>query len=114
MLPALQENVVRSMTDCLAVDLAAYEAALVFAPAEWTDAGMTNFDNTIEPGLEERLAKGGESTTHAAWEFNGFVVRAADGQFIEWVRRYHAVVCQHTAPTLRELMDSVNDAHGWD
>lgn len=93
---------------CLAVDLAEVE---LVSPGDYT--GMSNFDNRIESDTETRLARG-ESVRHAGWEFNGLVVQAPNGQFVEWVYRYHSVICMHTAPSLRDLMDQVNDAHGWE
>lgn len=74
---------------------------------------MTNFDNSISPGLEEELKSEKVYCHHSAWEFNGDVWYE-DGLFHEAVYRYHVFVEHHEAPTLRELMTMVNDEHGWE
>jgi hypothetical protein len=74
---------------------------------------MTNFDHSIEVGAEEALRAGGRGV-HSAWEFNGNVwFEESDGLFHEIVHRYHAPVGHFAAPTLRELMQVVNDEWGW-
>ena len=75
--------------------------------------GMSNFDHVIDDGLEADL-RAGLTGHHAAWEFSGVVwFDARLGQFCEAVRRYHALVGVVAAPTLRELMEEVNDEYGW-
>ena len=79
-----------------------------------SDCGMSNFDHSIDGGLEEDL-RSGKRGTHAAWDFNGAVwydPKAA--LFYEAVRRYHVVVAIVGRPTLEELMREVNDEYGWE
>jgi hypothetical protein len=79
-----------------------------------SEHGMSNFDHSVDDGLEEAL-RAGMKGRHAAWEFNGLVwLDERTGLFCEVVRRYHEVVAVHAAPTLKELMHEVNDEHGWD
>jgi hypothetical protein len=73
---------------------------------------MTNFTNMVEPGLEDMLRTQKFFGHHAAWEFFGDVW--FDGEvFHESVYSYHLFQGHYTAPTLRELMNDVNDMHGW-
>lgn len=74
--------------------------------------GMSNFDQSIETGTEETLRAEKIYCHHAARDFNGDVWYQ-DGVFHESVYRYHAFQEHYTAPTLRELMNMVNDNHGW-
>lgn len=77
------------------------------------EKGMSNFDHSIDDGLEDALRAGGVFGRHAAWNFNG-KVWFADGLFHEEVWRYHAPVGTHSAATLPELMQIVNDEYGHD
>lgn len=80
----------------------------------WSDKVMSNFDHTVDPGLEDDL-KQGMHAQHAAWNFCGEVRWDAERQvFTEIVRRYQAEVGEVSAPTLEELMSEVNDEYGWD
>jgi hypothetical protein len=75
---------------------------------------MTNFDHSIAPGFEVDL-RAGLRGRHSAWEFNGIVwYDASADQFCEIVRRYHVVQAIIGRPTLRELMEAVNDEYGWE
>jgi hypothetical protein len=95
------------------IELTAEEDARVLALPE-TKLGMTNFDHSIDPGLDAALREGMKGR-HAAWEFNGLVwLDERTGMFCEVVRRYHMVVAAYAAPSLKELMDEVNDEHGWE
>jgi hypothetical protein len=77
-------------------------------------AGMSNFDNEIDEGVEEALKAGDWYCHHAAWDFNGLVWYDAElGMFIEEIWRYKTQVGTYQAPTLRELMDLTNDDWGW-
>lgn len=76
-------------------------------------AAMSNFDQSIDPGLEDAL-RAGMKGRHAAQEFNGLVwLDGRTGLFCEAVRRYHEIVAVHAAATLEDLMREVNDEHGW-
>jgi hypothetical protein len=76
--------------------------------------GMTNFDQSIAPGLEADL-RAGMRGRHAAWEFNGIVWYDDKArQFCEIVRRYHVIQAIIGRPSLQELMDAVNDEYGWE
>lgn len=77
------------------------------------DNQITNFDHTVSYGLEDLLRSGKIYCYHTAWEFHGDVW-FEDGLFHERVNRYHVAVAHHEAPTLQELMQIVNDEHGWE
>ena len=80
----------------------------------WSDHGMSNFDHTVDPGLEDDL-KQGMHAQHSAWNFCGEVWWDAEREvFTETVRQYRVEVGQVSAPTLAELMSEVNDKYGWD
>jgi|SRR5215472_2942714 len=79
-----------------------------------SEHGMSNFDHSIDDGLEADL-RAGMRAGHAAWEFHGTVwYDAESGLFYEAVRRYHALVAVIGRPGLRELMHAVNDEWGWE
>lgn len=89
------------------------EDARILALPE-SDHGMSNEDHTIDDGLEADLYQGMKGR-HAAWNFNGLMwLDNRTGMFCEVVRRYHVIVAVHAAPTLKDLMQEVNDDHGWD
>lgn len=75
------------------------------------ELGMTNFDHTIDVGLEAALRAGGVYGRHAAWNFNG-QVWFADGMFHEEVWVYKEPQGTISAPTLEELMAAVNAKYG--
>jgi hypothetical protein len=81
---------------------------------EFLGLGMTNLDQSIDPGLEEHLKAGGEGT-HWAWDFNG-VIRwdAKTRVFAEEVFVHHDSKGTRSAATLEELMRVVNEEFGWD
>lgn len=82
-------------------------------PPEFNGPSMSNSDNSIDPGTEEYL-KAGNTTNHFSWEFCGDVWWCDEcGNFHENVYQYHSLAASYVAPTLRELMDTVNDNHGW-
>lgn len=79
------------------------------------EEGLSNFDSSIEEGLEEqlRLAPFQLQAPHHAWNFCGRVY--FDGvQFVEEVHQFHKHVDTLKAPTLEKLMREVNDKWGWD
>lgn len=77
------------------------------------ELGMTNFDHSIDDGLETALKAGKVYGSHAGREFYG-AVYWREGEFHEDVRRYGAFVGSFSAPTLKELMATVNDEWGWE
>ena len=84
------------------------------ATLPYSDLEMTNFNHSIDDRLEEAL-RAGQCGTHAAWNFNGLIwFDPADGLFWERVSCYHVPVAVVSAPSLRELMEKVNDNYGWD
>lgn len=75
---------------------------------------MSNFEHTVEEGAEEGLRTTGMWAGHTAWEFYGHVwYEESDRLFHEVACRYHVPVGHYAAETLRDLMQVVNDAHGW-
>jgi hypothetical protein len=75
--------------------------------------GMTNFDYTIDEGMEEALRAGNVYGRHAAYNFNGLVF-FRDGKFHEEVWVYHAPTEVVSADSLSELMRAVNEKYGSD
>ena len=80
----------------------------------WTNKVMSNFDHTQDEGFEDDL-QAGMRGTHSAWNFNGQVWYDPDADlFREEVWVHHVRMAEHSAPTLEELMRTVNDEFGWD
>jgi len=77
------------------------------------EKGMSNFDHSIDEGLDDALRAGGVFGRHAAWNFNGRVWFSG-GLFYEEVWCYGKPIGQHSAATLPELMQVVNDKYGHD
>ena len=75
--------------------------------------GMSNFDHSVDPEIEGVLRKNKMSCRHSAVNFNGDVWYE-DGVFHECVNVRHTAVAHYEAPTMRELMTKVNNAHGWE
>ena len=87
---------------------------------------MSNFNHTVDPGLESALrADGTVHGTHAAWDHFGFVwyepPASVDesGYFHELVRQYMVTVALVSVPDvgedpLMDLMQKVNDQFGWE
>ncbi len=75
--------------------------------------GMSNFDHTIDDGLDVALRSGEVQAKHAGWNFNGNVWFAG-GQFHEEVWQYRVPVAIVSATTLEDLMKTVNDRFGWE
>jgi hypothetical protein len=85
-------------------------------PDDWReiDPHMSNFDHEIDEGMEEGLKEPKTYSEHCAWDFHGKVWYDADeGVFKEEVWRYKEPVAVMSAPTLQELMTTVNDEWGW-
>jgi hypothetical protein len=77
-----------------------------------TDKEMSNFDRTIDKGLEEDL-RNGMRGTHAAARFFGQYVWFDNDTFYEqvWVFGEPAAVC--SSDSLEDLLRLVNDQFGW-
>lgn len=75
--------------------------------------GMSNFDHTIDAGLEEALRQepGDVYGTHAAWNFNGRVWFAG-GMFHEEVWRYGGPIEVLRAETLQDVKDAACAQYG--
>src|SRR5260370_37964870 len=69
------------------------------------DLGMTNFDGSIDDGLDEALRTGKVFGRHAGWEFNGRGW-VQDGQFHEAGSRDRCHVDTISGATLQELMEA--------
>ena len=77
-----------------------------------SEFSMSNFDHTIDKGMDEDLRNGMRSI-HAGWNFHGDVWFES-GQFHEAVRQYHAHVDTVSANSLTELMQDINERYGFD
>lgn len=76
------------------------------------ELGMSNFDGSIDEGLDEYLRGGARDARHYAWDFNG-ELRFEGGLYYEDVYRYGNLIGTVSAASLRELMTAVNDQYGW-
>jgi hypothetical protein len=76
--------------------------------------GMSNWNHSIDDGVESDL-RAGMRSSHAAWEFNGVVWYDAEAaMFYEAVRRYQVLQAIIGRPELLDLMQAVNDIYGWE
>jgi len=85
-------------------------------PDDWRliEPKMSNFDGSIDDGLEEALKEPGTYSEHAAWDHHGKVWwDAEEGVFKEEVWQYKVPVAVLSAPTLQELRETVNEEYGW-
>lgn len=75
--------------------------------------GMSNFDDSIDEGLEAALRAAPSKVygIHSAWNFNGRVWYNGTS-FVEEVWRHKAVVDTIRADTLTALRDAVNEKYG--
>ena len=82
---------------------------------DWPDCGlgMTNFDLSIDDGLEEKLKSGKFVATHSAWNFCGYVWFQA-GKFHEQVWQWNSPREILSADNLQTLMNEVNEKYGSD
>jgi hypothetical protein len=80
---------------------------------DWEDIDevMTNFDNTIKEGAEEKLRSGQFVGTYHAWNFFG-LVWFQDGLFHCQVMRYRSVCETVSKESLKEIMDYCCDKYG--
>ena len=79
------------------------------------DKSMSNFDHSIDEGFEDALKEKPNVLCgqHSGWNFCGYVW--FDGtNFVEQVWQYHTPVEEVAAPSLKELMENVNEKYGWD
>lgn len=76
---------------------------------------MSNFDCEIEDWAADKLMADPARVCggHAGWNFHGRVW-FSDGLFHEEVWCYGTPREVISAPTLRELMEAVNNQYGWD
>lgn len=84
---------------------------------EWpeTDRGISNFDHSIDDGLEDELRSQEVVATYAGWEFNGKVWFDRDAQeFVCEVWRYHEPVDVVRTQSLAEMISAVSDKWGWE
>jgi hypothetical protein len=74
---------------------------------------MSNFDHSIDDGMEDALKVGNCYGAHAAWNFYGRVFYK-DGKFHEEVWSYGGIIEVISADSLAELMALVNEKYGKD
>jgi len=83
-------------------------------PTEELILGMSNFDHSIDDGLEEALRANPNVAAHySGWNFSAYVwVIPDEDQFTCQVWQYHQPVKELKAATLQEIMDRVSDEFG--
>ena len=81
-------------------------------PEKEIPLGMTNFDGSIDEGLEEALRKEKCFGRHTGWNFNGRVWW--DDEFYEEVWVFGSPQEIMSAETLEKLMEQVNRKYGDD
>lgn len=82
-----------------------------------SDLGMTNFDHSIDDGLEEALTSSPNNMTagYSGWNFYGLVWYDDKSKlFICRIKRYRCISGYLGAETLRDLMDEVCCNYGSD
>lgn len=73
---------------------------------------LTNFDFSIDDGVEDALLARTHFAIYSGWNFNGRVWY--DGkQFVCQPWTYHVPQELHKADTLKEIMSSVSDKYGY-
>lgn len=84
-------------------------------PASWTevDTGMSNFDHAVDSDAIELLQGHETFGRHAAINFNG-LLWFQDGSWHEQVWVFGSPVATYSAEAPEELMQTVNDEHGWE
>ena len=75
--------------------------------------GMSNFDHSIDEGLESALVDEECFGLHAAQNFNG-IVYYKDEQFCEDIWRFNSYRETRFADNLEELMENVNEEYGYE
>ena len=83
-------------------------------PTEEGDTVFSNFDHVQELS-DEDVMKSGLFHQHAAWNFCGYIwYDKEEGVFKEEVWEHQSLVDNMSAATITELVENVNDAHGYD
>lgn len=82
-------------------------------PEIGSPAGMSNFDFSVDPGVEGALRAGDAYTCYAGWNFHGKVWWDGE-QFACQVWTYHTPRETIRAATLEELMHAVSSEYGYD
>lgn len=84
-----------------------------FDNARLLDLGMSNFDHTIDSGLDSALRSEPEKVyaNYSGWNFHARVWFEND-QFHAEVSVYGAVMDTVSADSLQDIMDSVSSAYG--
>ena len=75
------------------------------------DIGMSNFDHSIDEGLDAALRKEKNYAHHGAWDFSVYVW-FEDGRFHEDIWRYRSHIYTLTADSLVELLELVIERYG--
>lgn len=84
------------------------------AEVTWSDKSMSNFNRTVDPGMEEDL-RAGMRGSHTAWNFFGEVwYDEGDGVFFEKISVGQVPCGIMAARALGELMREVNERWGWE
>lgn len=74
---------------------------------------LSNFDFSIDEGVEDALLARTHRAVYSGWNFNGQVWHDGE-QFVCQPWRYHSPCSLHKADTLKELMRSVSGRYGYD
>ena len=82
-------------------------------PDEEINLGISNFDNSIDDGLEEVLRGRKVYAQHSAWNFCGYVWYD-ESAFYEEVWIYGKPREILIAESLSDLLKLVNDKYGWE
>ena len=77
------------------------------------DKEMSNFDGSIDDGMEDKLKSGKFYGSHSAWNFCGTVwFNKADNRFYEEIWHYRSYQETFSGESLEKLMDKVNEEWG--
>ena len=76
-----------------------------------TDLHMSNFDHSIDKGLNEKLKSGPFYADYAAWNFHGDVWFQNE-KFYCKIMRYKLHINTITADSLEDIMKIASDKHG--
>ena len=77
------------------------------------DLGMSNFDHSIDQGLEEALQEGKSYAKYNGWNFCGDVYwDKKEQKYICEVCQYHEWVETIKADNLKEIMEKVSEYYG--
>jgi len=78
---------------------------------EFKGDAFTNFDHSIEDGIEDKLKTSKSSYCHSAYDYYG-IVWFSDGQFHEEVWQYNIHMETISSSSLSELITKVTDKWG--